>query len=85
MLLSIKNLRVATVLGVYEEERHAERDVVINLRIDYDHRDALRTDSLEDALDYKEIRDPDCKDRCRRQVSVARNSCGPDCSRIDLR
>ena len=57
MTLSIKNLRVATVLGVYEEERHAERDIVINVRIDYDDQAAKMTDSLADALDYKEIRD----------------------------
>jgi D-erythro-7,8-dihydroneopterin triphosphate epimerase len=57
MVLSIKNLRVATVLGVYEEERHAERDVVINLRVEYDDQAARLTDSLADALDYKEIRD----------------------------
>ena len=57
MVISIKNLRVATVLGVYEEERHAERDIVINVRLEYDDRAARISDSLADALDYKEIRD----------------------------
>jgi D-erythro-7,8-dihydroneopterin triphosphate epimerase len=57
MVICIKNLRVSSILGVYEEERRAERDIIINVRIEYDAKDALRTDSLEDALDYKQVRD----------------------------
>jgi D-erythro-7,8-dihydroneopterin triphosphate epimerase len=57
MFVCIKNLRVSGILGVYEEERRAERDIVINVRVEYDARTAIRTDSLEDALDYKQVRD----------------------------
>ena len=57
MLIRIKNLRLSGILGVYEEERRAERNIVINARIEYDASEALRTDALEDALDYKLIRD----------------------------
>jgi D-erythro-7,8-dihydroneopterin triphosphate epimerase len=57
MVICIKNLRVSIILGVYEEERHRERDVIINARLEYDARDALRTDSIDDALDYKVLRD----------------------------
>lgn len=57
MVICIKNLRVSGILGVYEEERRTERDIVINARVEYDARDAIRTDALEDALDYKQIRD----------------------------
>ena len=57
MVICIKNLRVSGILGVYEEERRTERDIVINARLEYSAKDAIRTDSLEDALDYKVIRD----------------------------
>lgn len=57
MIICVKNLRVSSILGVYEEERRAERDIVINVRVEYDPAAALRTDALEDALDYKQVRD----------------------------
>jgi D-erythro-7,8-dihydroneopterin triphosphate epimerase len=57
MVIRIKNLRVSTILGVYEKERLAERDVVVNARIEYDAQRAQATDSLDDALDYTQLRD----------------------------
>jgi FolB domain-containing protein len=57
VVVCIKNLRLSAILGVYDEERHAERVIIVNLRLKYDPRAALRTDALEDALDYKQIRD----------------------------
>jgi D-erythro-7,8-dihydroneopterin triphosphate epimerase len=57
MVICIKNLRVSGILGVYEEERQTERDIVVNARLEYNAQNAIRTDALEDALDYKVIRD----------------------------
>ena len=57
MVICVKNLRVSSILGVYEEERRTERDIIINVRVEYDASAALKTDALEDALDYKQIRD----------------------------
>ena len=57
MVICIKNLRVSGILGVYPEERNKERDIVINARVEYNAQAAIRTDALEDALDYKLIRD----------------------------
>lgn len=57
MVICVKNLRVSSILGVYEEERRSERDIVINVRVTYNADAALKTDSLEDALDYKQVRD----------------------------
>jgi D-erythro-7,8-dihydroneopterin triphosphate epimerase len=57
MVICIKNLRVSSILGVYEEERRKERDIIINVRVEYDATDAFETDALEDALDYKQVRD----------------------------
>lgn len=57
MVICIKNLRVSGILGVYPEERNKERDIVINARVEYNAQAAIRSDALEDALDYKLIRD----------------------------
>jgi D-erythro-7,8-dihydroneopterin triphosphate epimerase len=57
VVVCIKNLRLTAILGVYDEERHAERDIIINARIKYDPARAIQTDALDDALDYKQIRD----------------------------
>jgi len=56
VLVCIKNLRLSAILGVYDEERHAEREIIVNVRVEYDPAAAIRTDALEDALDYKQIR-----------------------------
>ena len=57
MTISIKNLRLQVILGVNEPERHTIREVVVNLRLDYDASRAAKSDSLADAIDYKGIRD----------------------------
>jgi D-erythro-7,8-dihydroneopterin triphosphate epimerase len=57
MVICIKNLRLSGILGVYEEERRAERNIIINARVEYDAQKALLSDGLADALDYKQIRD----------------------------
>jgi FolB domain-containing protein len=56
MTVAIKNLRLQVILGVNEAERTTVRDVVVNLHADYDARDAASTDRIEDALDYRELR-----------------------------
>lgn len=57
MTICIKNLRLRTILGVHEEERTAEREIIVNLQMEYDARAAARTDSLDSAFNYKDIRD----------------------------
>ncbi len=57
MIICVKNLRVSSILGVYEEERRTERDIIINVRVEYNANEALKSDALEDALDYKQVRD----------------------------
>ena len=57
MILCVKNLRVSGILGVNQEERGVERQILINVRIEYDAGKAVITDAVEDALDYKHLRD----------------------------
>lgn len=52
MKILIKDLKAQTLLGAYSTERHARREVVLNLEIDYDAARAAQSDRLQDALDY---------------------------------
>ena len=56
MLVKIKNLRLRTVIGVYDWEKSKKQDVVLNLGIDFDGSAAQNSDQIEDTLDYKKIR-----------------------------
>jgi FolB domain-containing protein len=55
MTIKIRNLRLETVLGVADSERSGPREVFVNVQIEYDAADATKSDSLVDALDYKDI------------------------------
>jgi FolB domain-containing protein len=57
MTIFIKNLRLQVILGVHESERTTVRDVVVNLKVEYDAAPAVASDMLADAIDYKVIRD----------------------------
>ena len=57
MVIRVKNLRTSGILGVYDEERRAEREIVVNVRLEYDARAAAQSDSIEDALDYQRVQD----------------------------
>lgn len=52
MIIRIKNLRAKTVLGVYPEEQDILRPVLINVSVEYDHSQAIKTDHLRDTIDY---------------------------------
>ncbi len=52
----IRDLALRCIIGVYSEERHAKQDVVINITLECDHSAAARSDSLEDAVDYKRLK-----------------------------
>ncbi|MFW0777231.1 MAG: dihydroneopterin aldolase [Rickettsiales bacterium] len=55
MKINIKNLKAKTLLGVYEEERKAQREVTLNLTIDFDHKQAVASDDVKDTIDYAVI------------------------------
>ena len=64
--ISIHNLRLRTILGVYEKERLTEREVVVNMRYDVAQSCSGIVDLLESTVDYSVIRD--------RLVAVAKDS-----------
>lgn len=56
-IVFIKDLRVETVIGVYDWERKIKQRLRIDLEIACDTSRAAKTDSIDDTLDYKAISD----------------------------
>ncbi|MCP4041498.1 MAG: dihydroneopterin aldolase [Gammaproteobacteria bacterium] len=54
-IIFIRDLRIKTVIGVYEWEREIQQTVVIDLEMAADIRRAAATDNIDDALNYKEV------------------------------
>lgn len=52
MIIKIKNLKLQTILGVYEWEKTIDRDIIINAEITSDNLSSLRSDNIEDTIDY---------------------------------
>jgi FolB domain-containing protein len=51
----IRDLRAHGVLGVYEDERRAAREIIIQLTLYTHTRRAARTDDLADTVDYAKM------------------------------
>lgn len=55
MIITLKELKARTLLGVYPQERQGLREVVLNITVEYDAAKAANTDHMDDALDYAAI------------------------------
>ena len=51
----IEDLRIQTVIGVFDWEREITQTVSLNLEMGFDITGAAKTDSIEDTLDYKAV------------------------------
>jgi FolB domain-containing protein len=51
----IKDLLLRGIIGINPEERVKEQDILINMVIYADIRQAAESDAIEDAVDYKSI------------------------------
>jgi len=51
----IEDLRIQTVIGVFDWEREITQTVSLNLEMAYDIRAAADSDRIGDALDYKAV------------------------------
>ncbi len=56
MIVTIKKLRLRTIVGVYEWEKKKLQEVIINLQVTFDGRDAAQSDDIEKTIDYKSLR-----------------------------
>lgn len=54
-IIFIKDLRVETVIGVYDWERKIKQTLRIDLEMGCDTSRATKTDSIDDALDYAAV------------------------------
>ena len=54
-IVFLTDLRIETVIGVFDWEREIKQTVVFDLQMGADIRKAAASDQLEDTLDYKSV------------------------------
>ncbi len=54
-IVYINDLRVDTVIGIYDWERRIRQTISIDLEMGFDIRPAAASDDIKDALDYKAV------------------------------
>ena len=54
-IIYIKDLRVKTIIGIFDWERKVKQEVSIDLEMTFDCKRAAKTDAIEDTIDYKKI------------------------------
>lgn len=54
-IIYLHDLRVETIIGIYDWERQVKQTVVIDLDMAADVRSAAGTDRIEDTLNYKAV------------------------------
>ncbi len=55
MIIKIKNLRLYTIIGVFEWEKTVDREIIINAEITTNLTKSLQSDEISDAIDYDQI------------------------------
>lgn len=51
----IEDLRIETVIGIFDWEREIKQAVSLDLEMNFDIRRAAETDAISDTLDYKAV------------------------------
>jgi|SRR5215469_4789859 len=54
-IVFIRELKVDTVVGIYDWERRIRQQVVLDLEMAWDVARAAKTDRIQDTLDYKAV------------------------------
>jgi len=54
-IIYIKDLRVKTIIGIFDWERKVKQEVSIDMEFPFDCKRAAKTDAIEDTIDYKKI------------------------------
>jgi dihydroneopterin aldolase len=71
-IIYLKDLRIDTIVGIYEWERRTRQTVIFDIEMGADISRAARTDAIEDTLNYKAV--------AKRIISFVENS---DCQLIE--
>lgn len=53
--IEIHDLLVRTIIGINPDEREQRQDVVVNLRLETDLREAAKNDEIQDTLNYRTV------------------------------
>ncbi|MEE8056722.1 MAG: dihydroneopterin aldolase [Pseudomonadales bacterium] len=54
-IVYIRDLKIETVIGIYDWEREIKQTVSVDLEMAHDIRRAAATDNIEDTLNYKAV------------------------------
>ena len=54
-IVFIEDLRIQTVIGIYEWEKEIRQEVSLDLELAHDNRLAASTDSIADTVNYKAV------------------------------
>jgi len=54
-IIFLRDLRIDTIIGIYDWERETRQTVVLDLEMSTDVAKAAATDDIKDALNYKDI------------------------------
>ncbi|MCP4283069.1 MAG: dihydroneopterin aldolase [Gammaproteobacteria bacterium] len=54
-IVFLRNLKIDTVIGIYDWERKIRQTVILDLEMSADVRRAAASENIEDALDYKAV------------------------------
>jgi dihydroneopterin aldolase len=54
-IVFIEDLRIETVIGIYDWERKIRQTVAIDLEMAFDNRKPAASDRIEDTLDYRAV------------------------------
>ena len=54
-IVFLRDLRIETIVGIYDWERHTRQTVVLDLEMSADVAAAAANDQIEDTLDYKAV------------------------------
>ena len=55
MIIKIKNLKLRTIVGIYNWEKDRKQDVIINIELEVSSEKALKTDDINDTINYKDL------------------------------
>ncbi len=54
-IIYLRDLRIDTIIGIYDWERRMKQTIIIDLEMGTDIRKAANSDNIEDTLNYKAV------------------------------
>jgi dihydroneopterin aldolase len=54
-IIYIKNLRIDTIIGIYDWERRARQTVILDIEMGTDIKKSAQSDAIKDTLNYKAV------------------------------